>query len=144
MLGNILAGLFIAGSIIHLVSRVNAEKTASAPLTPWNEQPGGSNSLKSNGNKDMSMAIEALRRRTIAAVHRSGYRPIKESVHTSGSTSGYLESYMLSSVCPTVAKTDLILDGETAADELCAVYDANIEGGGVYDAGNANTLVCGV
>ena len=90
------------------------------------------------------MAIEALRRRTIAAVHRTGYRPIKESVHTSGSTSGYIESYMLTSVCPPVAKTDIILDGEGAGDDICAVYDANIEGGAVYDAGNANTLVCGV
>ena len=144
MWGNLLAGLFIAGSIAHLVSRIATEQTPETPLTPWNEQPGSSNSLRSNGNKDMSMAIEAIRRRTIAAVHRTGYRPIKESVHTSGSTSGYIESYMLTSVCPPVAKTDIILDGEGAGDDICAVYDANIEGGTVYDAGNANTLVCGV
>ena len=88
------------------------------------------------------MATEALRRRAVASVHRFGYRPIRESTHTAGSTSGYLESYMLTSICPPGQKQDLTLDGETAGDELCLVYDGS--GDTVYDAGNAGTKVCGV
>lgn len=142
MLGNILAVMFIAGSIAYLGTRVIQPDESVKPLTPWNEQPGKTNSLKSNGNKDMSMATEALRRRAVAAVHRFGYRPIRESVHTKGSTSGYLESYMLTSICPPGQKEDLILDGENADDELCLVYDGS--GDKAYDAGNATTKVCGL
>ena len=88
------------------------------------------------------MATEAVRRRAIGAVHRFGYRPIKESTHTTGSTSGYLESYMLTSICPPGQKQDLILDGEQADDEFCLVYDGS--GDTALDAGNAGTKVCGV
>ena len=90
-----------------------------------------------------SMATEALRRKTIAAVHGLGYRPIKESIHTLGSTSGYLESYILTYNVPPVCRPrDLVLDGETAQDDLCDVYDGS--GTNAYDAGSAGTKVCGV
>jgi hypothetical protein len=143
MVGNLLALLFLAGSIGYLVATRDTPKLVSPEeLTPWNHQYGKTNPLKANGNKDMSMATEAVRRRAIAAVHRFGYRPIKESVHTTGSTSGYLESYLLTSICPPGQKQDLILDGEQADDELCLVYDGS--GDTALDAGNAGTKVCGV
>lgn len=145
MIGNLLGILFLAGSIGYLVTHMNSEPKPITPeeLTPWNHQLGKSNSLKANGNKDMSMATEAVRRRAVAAVHRFGYRPIRESTHTTGSTSGYLESYLLTSICPPgEKKQDLILDGENADDELCLVYDGS--GESALDAGNAGTKVCGV
>ena len=95
MLGNILGVLFVVGSL-YLASQLPAPKISREELTPWNHQLGIINSLKSNGNRDASMMIQSIRRNTIAAVHRGGYRPIKESVHTTGSTSGYLEAYVLS------------------------------------------------
>ena len=144
MVGNLLGVLFLVGSIGYLVTHMSSDPKPVTPeeLTPWNHQVGKTNSLKANGNKDMSMATEAVRRRAVAAVHRFGYRPIRESVHTTGSTSGYLESYMLTSICPPGQKQDLILDGEQADDELCLIYDGS--GDFVLDAGTAGTKVCGV
>lgn len=144
MVGNLLALLFLAGSIGYLVTTTQRAKPITPEeLTPWNHQYGKTNSLKANGNKDMSMATEAVRRRAIGAVHRFGYRPIKETTHTTGSTSGYLESYLLTSICPSgQKKQDVIYDGEMAGDELCMVYDGS--GDLALDAGNAGTKVCGV
>ena len=89
---NILGIMFLVGSL-YIATRT------STPIVnkeiPWNHQLGTTNSLKSNGNRDASMIIQTVRRNAIAAVHRGGYRTIKESVHTTGSTSGYLEAYVI-------------------------------------------------
>jgi|688.fasta_scaffold00940_2 hypothetical protein len=140
MLGNILGIVFLVGSI-YLITRSTPEVTQKE-LTPWNHQLGTTNSLKSNGNRDASMIIQSVRRSAIAAVHRGGYRPIKETTHTTGSTSGYLEAYMITSDCPCPPKPcPDILDGQLSGSEICDIYDGNLQGA-VYDGGNSRTLVC--
>jgi hypothetical protein len=142
MLGNILGIVFLVGSL-YLVSQLPTSKIPEKEITPWNHQPGITNSLKSNGNRDASMIIQSVRRNAISAVHRGGYRPIKETKYTTGSTSGYLEAYILSSECPCPPVCPDILDGKLSSNEICVVYDGNLRGG-TYDAGNSRTLVCNV
>ena len=140
MLGNVLGIMFLVGSLYIATQLSTPEKPKE--ITPWNHQLGKTNSLKANGNRDASMVIQAVRRNTIAAVHRGGYRPIKESTHTTGSTSGYLEAYMLSSECPCPIKVcPAIFDGGLSGSEICKIYDGNRQGP-VYDGGNSRTLVC--
>lgn len=141
MLGNILGAMFIVGSL-YLATQLSTP-VESEVIIPWNHQLGITNSLKSNGNRDASMAIQSVRRSVISAVHRGGYRPIKESKYTTGSTGGYLESYMLSTQCPCPLACPDILDGQLAESEICNIYDGNLEGT-AYNAGNAQTLVCGI
>ena len=142
MLGNILGVLFVVGSL-YLASQLPPSKIPREEITPWNHQLGITNSLKSNGNRDASMAIQSVRRNAIGRVHRGGYRPIKESKYTTGSTSGYLV-YMLSSECPCpTTKCPDILDGQLSGNDICNIYDGNLQGV-TYDGGNSQTLVCGI
>lgn len=142
MLGNILGVLFVVGSL-YLASQLPASKISKEEITPWNHQLGVTNSLKSNGNRDASMATQTVRRNIISAIHRGGYRQIKESKYTSGSTGGYLEAYMITSECPCpVIICPDILDGQLSGTEICDVYDGNLPDGVAYNAGNAQTLVC--
>jgi hypothetical protein len=142
MLGNILGAMFIVGSL-YLATQLSPT-VQTETITPWNHQLGITNSLKSNGNRDASMAIQSVRRNAIAAIHRSGYRPIRESKYTTGSTSGYLESYLLSSECPcpiVAIPCPDILDGQLSGNDICDIYDGNLQGP-IYNAGNSETLVC--
>lgn len=142
MIGNLIgvAFLVITTAAAFMTSQPEPETTA---ITPWNDQPGTTNKLKSNGNRDISMVTELARRRAIATVHRYGYRPIRETKLTSGAVNGHLEAYILTGVCPLGTAIELIMDGEAAANENCAVYDGETNSGREYDGGNAQTLVCG-
>ena len=89
MIGNILAVLFIAGSIALLGTRTQTPKTSTPEeLTPWNHQLGKTNSLKANGNRDASMWIERTRR---LAIQSNPTQWIHETHTMTGSTSGNAE-----------------------------------------------------
>ena len=108
------------------------------PLTQWNEQPGRSNPLQMGLNKHASMATQTLRRKVVQAVHRTGaplgmYR---------GFENGVLE-LSLSGICPPLPPAqDILYDGGAADTEQCRILDGEPEGI-TYDAGDANTIVCG-
>lgn len=116
------------------------------PITPWGEQTGKTHHIQSKNN-DASMMTELKRRRAIQQVGRIGKYKLKESRTQFGSTTGALETYMLTSVCPIIecpqtCPSDVIYDGGNQSDEFCPIL--NDDGTGTeLDAGNQNTNACG-
>lgn len=100
MVGNILAVLFLAGSIALLGTRTQTPKAPIKPeeLTPWNHQLGKTNSLKANGNRDMSMWTERIRR---LAIQSNREQWIHETHTMTGSANGHVEARL------TATKMDL-------------------------------------
>jgi len=74
---------------------------------PFNEATGKERSFV-NKERDASLWIESTRRRAIAKAYKPDWccgvtKPIKESRTTTGSTTGYLEAYIISNfgrICP--------------------------------------------
>lgn len=116
------------------------------PITPWGEDTGKTHHIQSK-NGDASMATELRRRQAIQQVGRIAKYNLKESRTQFGSTTGALETYMLSSVCPIpcppVCPTDIIYDGGNQGDEFCPVLDHQ-ENGIPIHGGNQNTKACGL
>ena len=125
------------------------------PQFLWGEQVGRTRSIQSKTG-DASMATELYRRRAIQTAGRLDKAKIKESRTSSGSTTGALEAFFLTSICPIVCKnipccpvSNEILDGGNAFSEYSPVLD-----GGyacetdmdeiIYDGGDACTLICRV
>lgn len=92
---------------------------------------------------DASMATEYKRRRAIQSVGRLNKYKIKESRTSTGSTTGALETFNISGICPCLVycpEYDIIMDGGNENSNFNCVYDG--DGDIVYDAGNENTKVC--
>ena len=105
--------------------------------TIWNEQTGKSRSLQAKG--DASLMTEMIRRRVIQSAGRIDKLKIKESRTLFGSTTGAIETFMITGICPLLGP-NIRFDGGGASDEFCPLDD---DGNGiVYDAGGANTEVC--
>jgi hypothetical protein len=87
---------------------------------------------------DASLSIENVRRQ---AIQNGGKRNIRESRTQFGSTTGALEVFFISRICPCTCPPieDIIFDGGAAIDEYCPVHN-----GQTYDAGGADTKVCGI
>lgn len=103
----------------------------------------GKNKIIVSKTGDASMATEYKRRRAIIGSNSCGTSP---KFGFSGSTNGSLETYFLSSMCPTFVKKAVvactsIFDGGNAESEFCYVLDGN-DGGLVVDGGYADTNVC--
>ena len=84
---------------------------------PFNESTGKERSFV-NKTSDTSLWTESTRRKAIAKAYKPdwccGSKPIKETQHTTGSTSGVVEAYFLSAfgrICPDVC-TDVIYSGD--------------------------------
>ena len=90
---------------------------------------------------DASMAIERRRRQTIQASGKANPSKLKEATYQKGSTTGAVETYMLSSVCPRPIPYDIIYDGGNEGDEFCP-YEG--DGDPKLDAGNETTKACGL
>jgi hypothetical protein len=110
-------------------------------ITPWGQQVGRTRPIQSKTG-DASMATERTRRRAIQGDGRLNAQKLKETRTSTGSTTGAVETFFLSSVCPPFPKLELLLDADGAYGEYCEILD----GGGelVYDGGNEQTIVCGV
>jgi hypothetical protein len=65
------------------------------PLTPWGEETGKTHHIQSKTG-DASMVTELRRRQAIQQVGRINKRKIKETKTQLGSTTGALETFMLS------------------------------------------------
>jgi hypothetical protein len=104
---------------------------------------------------DASMATEAHRRRAIAGQRYCGgtlnlpKKAIRETRTSTGQTTGYLEAYMISTMCTMAPKVPIVVppaespfiefDGGNANTEnVDLVFDGN-ENGPYYDGGNAGT-----
>jgi len=149
--------LWILGvvSLICYLVYTNQQITTSTPNLPrflWNEQVGRSKQIQSK-NGDASMNVEMVRRRAI----QSSANKLRESRTASGASTGAVEAYMLSSICPLVCKKticpcDVVFDGGSANANFCPVpgdttYDAG--GSGIecppdilFDGGSANANFC--
>ena len=109
------------------------------PRFLWNEQVGRSKQIQSK-NGDASMNVELIRRRAI----QSSAGKLYESRTASGASTGAVEAYMLSSICPRVCKKsiclpDILFDGGGANASYCPIL-----GSVTYNAGGATTRVCGI
>jgi hypothetical protein len=108
-------------------------------ISPWNNQQGRTRDLQSLKG-DASQYIELRRRQTIQQSGRLQPSKIKETKTQIGSTTGALETFMLSAICPKLIycfQKDIIYDGGNEQNEFCP-----IPGSGTKDAGNELTNVC--
>jgi hypothetical protein len=104
----------------------------------------GKNKIIVSKTGDASMRTEYKRRRAIIGSNSCGINP---KFSHSGSTNGSLETYFLSSMCPTFVKDAVqvctsIFDGGNAESEFCYVLDGNEPYDFVVDGGYADTTVC--
>ena len=114
----------------------NPETIKINPLSlPWVPIDVRKNKVYVSMTKDASMYTERARRvAIIGGPDRFG--------RDKSSLNGYLEAG-LTSICKAVFDKDIIFDAGEAVDEYCDILDDSGDGI-VYDAGNENTLVCGV
>jgi len=113
------------------------------PVSTGKERTTGS------GNRDASMYTQYVRRKSTIDGYWASGRVMKETTHTTGSTSGAVEVFVLSDVCIRVCKQveavcAAILDGGDAMAEYCNVVDGNAESGMNIDGGDADANVCAV
>lgn len=104
----------------------------------------GKNKIIVSKTGDASMSTEYRRRRAVIGSNSCGVTP---KFSHSGSTNGSLETYFLSSLCPTFIKDGVqkictsIFDGGNAESEYCYILDG--DGGDItVDGGGADTNVC--
>lgn len=137
-----LLSIFIGYNIIsYYVQSVDIYKPPTGAL-PVPLQIG-KNKLIVSKTGDASMATEYKRRRAIIGSNSCGTSP---KFSYSGSTNGSLETYFLSSMCPTFVKKAVqactsIFDGGNASSDYCNVLDGN-GGDTIVDGGYADTTVC--
>ena len=151
---NTIALLFLGSLVLYGVYQHWSNENAAVPKTlktPWGQQVGRTRPIQSKTG-DASMATEARRRRTIQGASCEELYKLKESRTTTGSATGAIETYFLTSICPPRPKKsavvpqvicDFVFDGGQAGDDFCVVLDDE-EGMIVYDGGNADTKVCGI
>jgi hypothetical protein len=113
------------------------------PVSTGKERTTGS------GNRDASMYTQYVRRKSTIDGYWASGRVMKETTHTTGSTSGAVEVFVLSDVCIRVCKQveavcSAILDGGDAMAEYCNVVDGNADSGMNIDGGDADANVCAV
>ena len=110
------------------------------PISPWHHQEGRTRDLQSLKG-DASQYIELRRRQTIQRVGRLNTSNIKESKMQLGSTTGALETFMITGICEQLpcCIIDIVYDGGNVEDEYCP-----ISGTDTKDAGNHLTKVCGI
>ena len=123
----------------------------SLPYMLAPQQVGRTKHIQSKSG-DASMFTEKSRRRAIIYGMGGKRDTIKETRVSTGSTNGSLEAYFLTSIAspPIATLSDVvgkicysIFDAGGVENEYCEILDGDI-GGEEYDAGNVNTLVCGV
>jgi len=116
-----------------------------SPITPWGQQVGRTRPIQSK-NGDASMMTELNRRRAIQGIGCKEPKKIRESRTSSGASTGAMESFFLTAICPAIPQPvicDFVFDGGGASSDFCYVIDD--DGDGIdYDAGGPNTLVCGI
>ena len=151
---NTIALMFLGSILLYGAYQYWKVDPATVPKnmkTPWGEQVGRTKPIQSKTG-DASMATEAKRRGTIQGASCDELYKLKESRTATGSSTGAIETYFLTAICPPRAKKpvvvppvqcDFIFDGGYAENEFCVVLDDE-DGTIAYDGGNADTNVCGI
>ena len=140
--------LFLYGAFQYwrLPNDVKYGPTIPQLLVP--QQVGKTRHIQSKSG-DASMATEKNRRRAIQGAGRLDPSKIRESRTSSGSSTGALETFMISSICPRLVRPVIdaiqefaayIFDGGFADDEYPLVLDG-LDGDVEYDAGDANVNI---
>jgi hypothetical protein len=140
-----LSFLGILSLYIGYVSWTKPEVTIPQnPFTPWGEETGKTHHIQSK-HGDASMRTELIRRQTVQQVGRLNRNKLKESRTQFGSTTGAMETFMLSSVCPVpcpdICPSDIIYDGGGKNDEFCPILDAQ-GSGALLDGGDQADEFC--
>jgi hypothetical protein len=89
---NVLGILFLSGLAYYTYTIPKKEE-----IIPWNIQDNKSRSFV-NKNKDASLYTELKRRQAIQTVGRLEFSKIKETKTQKGSTTGYLESFIITGI----------------------------------------------
>jgi hypothetical protein len=90
-------GLGCLGAYVMYVHwKETSEPVAKTLITPWGEQIGRTKYIQSK-HGDASMATERTRRRTIQGGSRDQLGKIKESRTTTGSVTGAVETFSITS-----------------------------------------------
>lgn len=144
--------LFLYGAVKYWLLPDSVKYSPTIPQLLVPQQVGKTRSIQSKTG-DASMATEKNRRRAIQGVGRIHPSKIRESRTSSGSSTGAMETFMLTSICPPVVRPILeqvvevfqefaafVFDAGFAGDEYDLVLDGD-QGGSNLDAGNANTNV---
>lgn len=134
-----LSALLLYG--VYVQYKIIPSNTPKTLITPWGEQVGRTRSIQSKTG-DASMATERLRRKTIFTSSRMYPEKIKETRTSTGSTTGALETFGITGLCPKVL-IDLVLQGDESEQNNCIILDGDGDGT-LYDGGNADTTTCGV
>lgn len=158
----ILSCIFLIGSIqIWNVYSTQVKERPKLPGFLVPQQVGKTKHIQSKTG-DASMATEWARRRAISGIRYCGNtlslpkKAIRETRVSTGSTTGYLESYMISGLCVikgiAAGTTFPEFDGGNADDIGLNLFDNNDYSGGnaftqppnEYDGGDANTFNFGI
>jgi hypothetical protein len=98
---NTVALLFMGSAVLYATYQYWKADVAAIPKTlktPWGEQVGRTRPIQSK-NGDASMATELSRRRVIQEASSSTPYKLKESRTTTGSATGVIETFLLTSIC---------------------------------------------
>jgi len=91
-----LSGLILYGAYVQY--KIIPSNTPKTLITPWGEQVGRTRPIQSKTG-DASMATERTRRRAIQHVGKINPKKLKETRTSSGSTTGIIETYFITSTC---------------------------------------------
>jgi hypothetical protein len=119
----------------------NQEVQPINPITPWGENTGKTHQSQSKTG-DASMITELRRRLAVQQVGRINKYKLKESRTQFGSTTGAVETFMLSSLGPLTCPPDAIYDGGNQSANFCPILDDQ-GNGAILDAGDHDVVVCG-
>jgi hypothetical protein len=142
-------GLSFLGILTLYVGYIGWSNTAVIQpinlITPWGEDTGKTHHSQSKTG-DASMVTELRRRQAIQQVGRINKYKLKESRTQFGSTTGAVETFMLSTVCPPhcppICPSDAIYDGGDQSANYCPILDDQGDGP-ILNAGDHDVIVCG-
>jgi hypothetical protein len=87
---------FMGSIFLYAAYQFWKDKPSRNLVTPWGEQVGRTKHIQSK-NGDASMATERLRRRAVQASGRDDHAKIKESRTSTGSVTGAVETFFITS-----------------------------------------------
>jgi hypothetical protein len=127
--------------LIYLYLSLPKEFVPEKPKFLWGEQVGKSKVIQSKTG-DASMSTELTRRRAIQQAGRLDRSKIKETRTSSGTTTGAIETFFISSICPPLPFISItnFFDAGISWSEFCNVLDGN--GSIVYDGGSVSVSTC--
>jgi hypothetical protein len=136
-----IVGLYFGWQTFKFFTRVGPS-TPGIPGFLVAQDTGKSKQISSKSG-DASMRTELQRRRAIQTVGRLYPSRIKETVHQKGSTTGAIETFFLTSICPPILAIfeNIIYDAGESCQEFCEVLEDTGSGPG-YDSGGAPNTFC--